>query len=391
MNRSKLPLTILALSGAVAVLVGFASGRATTSSGPSPIPTGGAAPERLRQRLPQGLAVGRPDPDAGRASAPGSSSTRKGDIVTNDHVVGSATTFTVTTVDRQAAQGHARRHVPGRRPRRDQGAGRRSAAGDVRRLVQAAGRRHRDGDRQSARAAARASPRASSAHSTAQESEGNGVALQNAIQTSAAINPGNSGGALVDIGGRVIGIPTLAASRSAARRRRGRDRLRDPEQHRQRASRARSSRTARSSTRDRAYLGVRIGDTRQRRLRRHASPPAAPAAKAGLEGRRRDHRGRRQADADLGRPRHRARRLQARPDRDARRSCTRAAATDQIKVTLGRVPGRPRPRLSATAGPDPGASDESGMPSGPLPRYASRKVAKAFWLKLGQIAMWPMP
>jgi putative serine protease PepD len=32
------------------------------------------------------------------------------------------------------------------------------------------------------------------------------------IQTSAAINPGNSGGALVDIEGRVIGIPTLAAT-----------------------------------------------------------------------------------------------------------------------------------------------------------------------------------
>jgi S1-C subfamily serine protease len=32
------------------------------------------------------------------------------------------------------------------------------------------------------------------------------------IQTSAAINPGNSGGALVDLSGRVIGIPTLAAS-----------------------------------------------------------------------------------------------------------------------------------------------------------------------------------
>ena len=46
-----------------------------------------------------------------------------------------------------------------------------------------------------------------------QESEGQGGAtLQNAIQTSAAINPGNSGGALADIQGRVIGIPTLAAS-----------------------------------------------------------------------------------------------------------------------------------------------------------------------------------
>jgi putative serine protease PepD len=43
------------------------------------------------------------------------------------------------------------------------------------------------------------------------EPEGNGVTLSTAIQTSAEINPGNSGGALVDIEGGVIGIPTLAA------------------------------------------------------------------------------------------------------------------------------------------------------------------------------------
>ena len=43
-------------------------------------------------------------------------------------------------------------------------------------------------------------------------SEGNGVALPLMIQTSAAINPGNSGGALADLQGRVIGIPTLAAT-----------------------------------------------------------------------------------------------------------------------------------------------------------------------------------
>jgi S1-C subfamily serine protease len=43
-------------------------------------------------------------------------------------------------------------------------------------------------------------------------SEGNGVVLPSTLQTSAAINPGNSGGALTNLGGEVIGIPTLAAT-----------------------------------------------------------------------------------------------------------------------------------------------------------------------------------
>lgn len=39
-----------------------------------------------------------------------------------------------------------------------------------------------------------------------------GATLPDLIQTSAPINPGNSGGALVDLTGQVVGIPTLAAS-----------------------------------------------------------------------------------------------------------------------------------------------------------------------------------
>ena len=41
---------------------------------------------------------------------------------------------------------------------------------------------------------------------------GSAAALPGAIQTSAPINPGNSGGALVNASGQVIGIPTLAAA-----------------------------------------------------------------------------------------------------------------------------------------------------------------------------------
>jgi S1-C subfamily serine protease len=41
-----------------------------------------------------------------------------------------------------------------------------------------------------------------------------GATLPNTIQTSAPINPGNSGGALVDLKGQVVGIPTLAATSS---------------------------------------------------------------------------------------------------------------------------------------------------------------------------------
>ncbi len=43
-----------------------------------------------------------------------------------------------------------------------------------------------------------------------------GATLPDVVQTSAAINPGNSGGALVNLSGEVVGVPTLAALEPAA-------------------------------------------------------------------------------------------------------------------------------------------------------------------------------
>ena len=45
-----------------------------------------------------------------------------------------------------------------------------------------------------------------------QEAGSPGATLPDVIQTSAAINPGNSGGALVNLADQVVGIPTLAAT-----------------------------------------------------------------------------------------------------------------------------------------------------------------------------------
>ena len=102
------------------------------------------------------------------------------------------------------------------------------------------------------------------------------------IQTSAAINPGNSGGALADLQGRVIGIPTLAAT--------------DPELGGPRlpasASRSRATSSTDIATQiirfgqvtnsHRAYLGVEIGDTNGQGVLVQSVTPGGPATKAGL-------------------------------------------------------------------------------------------------------------
>ncbi|HKC77856.1 MAG TPA: trypsin-like peptidase domain-containing protein [Gaiellaceae bacterium] len=115
-------------------------------------------------------------------------------------------------------------------------------------------------------------------------SEGNGVALPLMIQTSAAINPGNSGGALADLQGRVIGIPTLAAT--------------DPELGGSAAPgigfaipsnlvkdiATQIIRSGHVTNSHRAYLGVEIGDTNGLGVLVQSVTAGGPAAKAGLVG-----------------------------------------------------------------------------------------------------------
>jgi S1-C subfamily serine protease len=113
-------------------------------------------------------------------------------------------------------------------------------------------------------------------------SEGNGVALPSMIQTSAAINPGNSGGALADLEGRVIGIPTLAAT--------------DPElggtaapgigfaipSNLAKDIAAQIVRYGHVVNSHRAYLGIQIGETNGVGVYVQSVTAGGPAAKAGL-------------------------------------------------------------------------------------------------------------
>lgn len=134
----------------------------------------------------------------------------KGDIVTNNHVVSGATSFTVTTSSAKRYQGT----LVGTFPADDLAVIHVSNASltpanfadstklEVGDIVMAIGNP----------LGLQSSVTAGIVSATGRTvSEDNGVVLPDTIQTSAEINPGNSGGALVDLNGSVVGIPTLAA------------------------------------------------------------------------------------------------------------------------------------------------------------------------------------
>jgi putative serine protease PepD len=209
MNRIRLPLAIIVMSACVALLVGFASGRATSTTHASSA-TGVALQNAFvsvyRQVSPSVVQI-----QTSEGLGSGIVFDTKGDIVTNAHVVGSAATFVVTTSTGKQYKGS----LVGTFEADDLAVIKVSGA----KLLPASfadSSKLRVGDL----AMAIGNPLGLRSSVTQgiisalgrQEPEGNGFVLQNAIQTSAAINPGNSGGALVNIGARVIGIPTLAAA-----------------------------------------------------------------------------------------------------------------------------------------------------------------------------------
>jgi S1-C subfamily serine protease len=134
-----------------------------------------------------------------------------GDIVTNDHVVGSATTFKVQMVNGQTLTASlvgayspddlAVIRVTGARNINPATFGN-SAALQIGDIVFAVG---------NPLGLASSVTEGIVSYNGRAVSEGNGVELPSTIQTSAPINPGNSGGALVNLAGAVVGIPTLAA------------------------------------------------------------------------------------------------------------------------------------------------------------------------------------
>ena len=204
----------------------------------------------------------------------------KGDIVTNAHVVGTSTTFTVTLANGKTYPGTlvgkftqddiavVKIDATGLQPATFGNSGALSVGDFVLAMGNPLGLQ------------SSVTEGIVSALSR-QVSEPNGNALPDVIQTSAAINPGNSGGALVDLNGQVVGIPTLAAT--------------DPQlggsapgigfaisSNRAKFIADQLIATGKVTNTNRAYMGVSLQDSFTSGAIVTDVSPGSPAAKAGL-------------------------------------------------------------------------------------------------------------
>jgi putative serine protease PepD len=209
---------LIAAAIAVAVLVSAGDGGDSRTLGEGSVAGlgGPSAPARPGDPSPAYVAAARTAlPSVVQIQRPGGLGSSvvfdaSGDIVTNAHVVGGEKRFVVVSADGGRLHATPARGVPvGRRRRRAR----------QRRLTPGGGFGDSSQLRVGEAVLALSSPlglRSSVTDGIVSAvsrtvSDGNGVALPSVVQTSAPINPGNSCGALVDLRGRVVGIPTLAA------------------------------------------------------------------------------------------------------------------------------------------------------------------------------------
>ena len=213
-SRRRHMLTGVAALTGMALLAGWGAGGRTDAEAATSAETK-AGPDALQQDFVGVISEIRPEVvEISTSIGLGSGIVydRNGDIVTNDHVVGDATTFMVsfvngkrlsaTLVGTYAADDLAVIRVQGAQDLSPATFGNSSTlqVGDI---VLAIG---------NPLGLASSVTEGIVSYNGRTVSEPNGVTLPSTIQTSAAINPGNSGGALVDLAGQVVGIPTLAAT-----------------------------------------------------------------------------------------------------------------------------------------------------------------------------------
>jgi putative serine protease PepD len=214
MRRLALLLFVAATSAGLvaAVAIGRGGSRAATPAPRAPVPVlpGAQALTSQFERVVRAVQPSVVQIETPQGLGSGIVYDAQGHIVTNAHVIGTARTFTVTLYDGKRLSGT----LVGSFPPEDVGVididttGLRPAAWApsssvaVGEIVLAVGNP----------LGLRASVTQGIVSAVGRlGEEGGGIVLPDTIQTSAAINPGNSGGALVDLRGRVVGLPTLGA------------------------------------------------------------------------------------------------------------------------------------------------------------------------------------
>ena len=303
---------LAAVSLAAAAIAGgaFAADALLSDDGDGPAPLPAVAtqadqappgPDARRHDLRAGQPGGRLRSAPNGGSGTGFLIDRDGTLVTNAHVVGTDSRVVVRfgpdgdALDADVLGVDASSDLAVLRIDADARPERRQAA-RVRRLAHGPGRRHARSRSATRSASTARRPRASSRASGREIKAPNGFSIDEVIQTDAPINPGNSGGPLLD-DARPRHRRQLADRHRGRRAGQRRHRLRRPVEHR---ARGRAAGSKRGQTIARPYLGVQTSARRRRTPPRGAEVQSVNARRpgrerAGLQGRRRDHVGRRRA------------------------------------------------------------------------------------------------